>query len=463
MGKYRQLLSDTFVFGIGNFLTKLISFFLMPIYTSDMTPEAFGLSDLLSNSLALCIPIFSFSIAEAVFRFALDEDSNKSDIFSTGLKVLTISYIVVIPSCSIVFSFTHRSWWILFGILYVTESLKILLAQFTRGLQNIRLFAISGIINAIFLFVFTYLFISLIKWQVDGYLLSFILSNIITIFYLAFSTKIWKYVNFGKHKISQEMLKYSIPLIPNTLSWWFTNVSSRYIIALFCGVSIAGLYSAASRIPALINVLASIFQQAWQYATVRQQQSKEEDNFFINVFNVYALLTLTIGSIIISLLPFISTFVLKGDFYKSWIYTPLLILCALIGCFSIFFGTFYQMLKRSKKIMNTTLAGAITNTILSLALVPIFGIWGALLASIIGYSVIVIYRVYDCRKILQIDFPLKMTIILFLVVALQSIILSCDFAYSMTISVIISCAILFYAFYHVYTYLPILIKFSKKS
>lgn len=72
MNKYKSLFSDTLIFGIGNFMTKLIYFFLMPIYTLVLTTEEFGLADLLNNSLQLVMPVLTLSITDAVFRFALD-------------------------------------------------------------------------------------------------------------------------------------------------------------------------------------------------------------------------------------------------------------------------------------------------------------------------------------------------------------------------------------------------------
>lgn len=57
-------------------MTKLIYFFLMPIYTLALTTEEFGLADLLNNSLQLVMPVFTLSITDAVFRFALDKEIN---------------------------------------------------------------------------------------------------------------------------------------------------------------------------------------------------------------------------------------------------------------------------------------------------------------------------------------------------------------------------------------------------
>src|SRR3712207_8183919 len=77
--RYKELLSDTLVIGLGNFTTKLIYFFLMPIYTMAMTASEFGEADLLNNLAALLLPVFTLSIAEGVFRFVLDKKERSEE------------------------------------------------------------------------------------------------------------------------------------------------------------------------------------------------------------------------------------------------------------------------------------------------------------------------------------------------------------------------------------------------
>lgn len=107
-------------------MTKLIYFFLMPIYTLALTTEEFGLADLLNNSLQLVMPVFTLSITDAVFRFALDKEINHRLLLCNGLKILGYSYIIVLLLVSIIRFFSPHNYWIFFAILYVLESLKTL-------------------------------------------------------------------------------------------------------------------------------------------------------------------------------------------------------------------------------------------------------------------------------------------------------------------------------------------------
>ena len=82
---------------------------------------------------------------------------------------------------------------------------------------------------------------------------------------------------------------------------------------------------------------------------------------------------------------------------------PLLLLAAMFGCISTYFGTFYQALKKNTMLMVSTVAGAIINIILNFVLIPIYGGFGAAIATVISYIVVTIVRVIDVRKKVRLD------------------------------------------------------------
>ena len=107
---YKQLLSDTVVFGVGNALMKLVQFCLMPIYTAYMTTEQYGVGELINNLNELLYPLACLAIYDAVFRFALDDDGQKKSVLSSGLALTVISLPIVLVAASISFFVFHFSY-----------------------------------------------------------------------------------------------------------------------------------------------------------------------------------------------------------------------------------------------------------------------------------------------------------------------------------------------------------------
>jgi len=403
--RYKELLSDTLVIGLGNFTTKLIYFFLMPIYTMAMTASEFGEADLLNNLAALLLPVFTLSIAEGVFRFVLDKKENPNELLTAGIGVIGSCSLVSLAIIAVVFLVTKEQNWVYFYFYFITEAFRALFAQFARGVGNVRNFSISGIIAAGVLFGATYILVKTMSLGVVGYLLAFIIANLCSICYLIVTVKtIRKFVWLYSASKVKKILIYSLPLIPNTLSWWATNVSSRYILAYNCGIALAGLFAATSKLPALINIVTSVFQQSWQISSVKQSEADDYITFYSRVFTLYSSMVFITGATIIVLVPFISKFVLQGEFYEAWVYTPLLLFSAILGCFSVYFGNFYTVKKNSKAIMRTTIYGAISNVVLCFALIPFFGIYGALAANVLSFVIITGARFIDTQKFMPIKF-----------------------------------------------------------
>lgn len=429
MGKIKSLVSDTIVFAIGNFTVKILYFILMPIYTVSLSSGDFGLADLLNNTLQLVVPILTLSISDAVFRFMLDKNTDKSSFLSNGISVLLGSFVVVILGISLIsLIFYVDTYWYYFVLWYIFESLRILFAQYTRADGKIWVFSINGIIGAFVLLISTYFLVLRLRLGVNGYLISFIISDIVSIIYIICRVRIITQIKWRKVKIPIiiKMLTYSLPLIPNMLSWWFTNISSRYVVAGFCGLSIAGLFSSASKLPALLNIVTSVFQQSWQIASVREYQESHNSRFFDSVFRKYSYICLMSCSILILLVPYISKIVLQGEFYKAWIYTPMLLFSALLGCYSTFLGTFYSVVKDNVKAMKSTLWGAGSNILLCICTIPFIGVIGALVANAVSYFIIVLIRAKDVQLYVYLPINYKKLLISVSACLLQAITISID-------------------------------------
>ena len=92
MNKYKKLLKNTFLFGIGTFSSKLMVFLLMPIYTAVLSPDQYNTADLIVNTANLLLPIVALGIFNAVDRFGLDRSVRKSEVFSMGLMTVLCGF-----------------------------------------------------------------------------------------------------------------------------------------------------------------------------------------------------------------------------------------------------------------------------------------------------------------------------------------------------------------------------------
>ena len=400
------LLGNTLVFALGGLAIKAVSLVLMPLYTTALTAGEYGTAELLNSAIEIVLPLLSLGVVEALYRFSIDDDVPKGELFAGSLVVLGGGVVCTGVACAlghVLWNMEHAgSFFVLFCSVCVFKATT----QLARGLGHVRRFVAYGLINALAMVVSTYLLLVRAHLGVEGYLWSFTIGYLVgglVAFLGSAEYRLLAPFRFDRDLL-RRMLVYSLPLVPNLLSWWLVSVSGRYVVLWGSGVVAAGLFTAASKMPALVNIVASVFQQAWQYSTAREINSPDRGAFFGVVMRGYSLATLTVAGLVIALNRPISRVMLQAEFAEGWRYVPLLMLVASFGVISIFFESFYQALKNSGVLMASTALGAGVNVVLGVALVPFMGPWGVGLAGAVAYMLVLVVRARDLRR--RINLPI---------------------------------------------------------
>ncbi|ARK35729.1 glycosyl transferase [Lactiplantibacillus plantarum] len=396
----KRLVRNIGIFAIGNLGSKVIGFLLIAIFTRYLTTTQFGYVDLITTTVNMLLPIIALSIADAVFRFVMDDDANDQMIFSTGVSfTLLMSLIVFLIAFPILKLFdVHYAGLVL---LYLAASLvQILFQNFVRGIGYVRLFAINGLVSALVLAGCGIWQVVYLRNGITGYLNALIIATIFSVLFIGFIAKLWTFfrISANNRQLLKAMLQYSIPLIPNAFLWFFTNDASRYFIVGFVGLAVNGLYAVATKLPTIINVFYTIFSQAWQISAVEEYRKNRHSRFFSDVFSAdVGLSVILIGAILIILRPIMTIFV-ASEYFDAWKIVPALLLASFFSNLASFLGTIYLATKETKGIMMTTVYGMIVNLLLNVILIPLFGIQGAGIGAAIGFAFVMYIRLRDIRK-----------------------------------------------------------------
>lgn len=409
MDKYKKLASNTIVFAIGTFSSKLLSLILTFFYTRVLDTSSYGGATLIQNAVNILVPIVTLAVNSAALRFALDKESNKKSVFTTGLATTLIGFAVFCVLSPVVGKinindFNMGQYAVLLYVMLLGSSLRQLCQQFVRGCGHVKLFAADGVIATATSAGFTFLYLGAFHWGIYGYILSIFTSDMLSVLFLFVGAKLWRYVDF-RHSLKKTtvcpMLKYCIPLIPTIILWWIINVSDQYMVTYFKGVAESGLYTSAYKIPNFIIIFASIFIDAWQLSIVDEYQSEDKSDFFSRVFSIYSGSLIIVGAVIVTLCRVITSVYLGADYYDSWHYVPVLLIATLFSCLVNFFASVYMAEKKSMLSMATACAGAVVNVVLNLILIPVYGSYGAAAATAVSFIVVFIIRVFNTRKFIK--------------------------------------------------------------
>jgi len=437
--KYMRLLSDTGIFAVGNLLVKIIQFALLPLYTSALSTQAYGTGELLNNLSEFLFPIVTFALYEAVFRFAVDPDDERRDIINEAFILILKTFSVLIVVAAIVRFITNYEY--IFYLIFVlfAYSVRMLFAYYARGCGYAKCFAISGVVNSLALAFLSWIFIGLLRLDVQGYLLALATGHLFSALVLMIGAHIPSCISLTRRNraLLSKMLTYSVPLIFNSMAWWLTSISNRYIVLFSYGASVAGLYTAANKLPAVISMVAQIFRQSWQLNSAREIDTSDRASYYENVLKVYFIVILLATSIAICSSSLLSYFTLKNEFHEARHYIPIMMLAVCVHCFGAYYESILFALKDSRIIMRGMLLGAVVNVVLALALVRPFGVWGVLIASVVCYLVILAHRTYSVGKHMKIDKNLPLNFPLFFILCVQTGLMSIGSKSCVTISIIL--------------------------
>ena len=464
-GKTRELLNNTAIFGIGTIGAKAISYVLVPLYTIYLTTSEYSVSDTITSTVTMIIPLLTMGFNHAILRFVLGKAENEKTAvqFSIIISFLgTTILCALLPLLNQITAYNGFAYYIPF--LFLFSALQTNFSHYCKAIEKNKIFASGGIVSALLLSGLSILLVAFLKMGIKGFLMANLITHFISSAYYFFTCKLWRFlgrVDIDKETVS-DMLRYSLPLMPNDLFWWIIQMSDRYLVIYICGSAVNGIYAMAYKIPSIFNLVVSIFISAFSITAIKEceeqltESGKMDGTYFSEVYSQYHMITFTTVTIVILLSKPLTVLLLKNDFFNAWRYIPLLLCAYAVGNLQAFYGSILSGIKHTKICTLSTLAAAITNIILNLILIPRYSAYGAAIATIISYIVVLVIRIVGTAKYVSMNhFPIKTA---------QSIIavLAMSFCYikGSTMTTIVS--IIFAVFIFI-TYKCEIVSFSKKA
>ena len=407
MNKKKQLAKNTLIIFFGRVSTQLISFFLLPLYTSFLATKEYGLVDLIQTYVTLLVPIITLELEMSIFRWLIDARGKEKDtkklisnnffVLFVSLLIFSILYVVVTSFINIPFR-----WLILVDIIICVLGGNFL--QVARGFGKTLDYSISCILTGTTTVISNIILICHFHMGAEGMIISMALANFVCGLYLFIRLKLYKLINFKltDKKLLKDMYKYSIPLIPNSVSWWIVNVSDRTIISFILGSGANGLYAISNKFPTIISSLTGVFNLSWSESAALHINSKDRDEFFSDVFNTIMKLFTAMGVGMIACMPFVFPLLINTKYSDAYNYIPYLVLGSVFNVAICLYSQVYLAKKLSKQVATTAVIGAIINILINIVFIKYIGLYAAAISTAISYFVMMLYRHIDLKKYVNI-------------------------------------------------------------
>lgn len=410
--KNKKLAKNTILIFISRVCTKFISFLLLPFITAALSTNDYGNFDLISTYSWLLTPFMTLKIESGIFRFLIDERKDKENqniIISTGVSGIFLQTFIFTFFFFIISWLFNIDYYVEIYLMALTSVIFSVLLQLCRGLGDNFTFSVASIISGVVNSVVSLILIFKFRLGINGLIFGTLIANIISSIFVIIKNKVLSYFSLKKFNamISKDIIKYSVPLVSNSVSSWIVNASDRIMLSFFLGSGPVGIYSIANKFPQLLNNIYEVFNMAWTESASENSNENDKSLFYSNTINTVFLFLSSICLVVLAFMNVLFFVMINAKFDEAYVYVPILILATIFQILSGLYESIYISLKKSKSVAFTTVMVGTINIIINLMFMNKFGIVVACVSTLISYLVLTIYRIIDIRSLIEIKLEYK--------------------------------------------------------
>lgn len=420
MSSKMRLLKSSGIYSLVQILQKCIGLVLIPVYTGLLSPDEKGITDVITPIVAFLSIFYSLSINSAVIRFYVDYKDDKKklkDFWGTCilfviLNSLALTTIIIIFKKFLIMPLAGGIEfypYIFLGMISITFNPIYTTFQSTlQAKEESRKYASNNLLYFIINLSLNLIFIVGFRLGALGSLLALAITDTIFFIYTVIVFLPTVTLKINKTYLAQG-LKYSLPLLPHTLSGWAVSMIDRLFINGIVSRAATSIYSTAAQFGNIINVLTSAINQAyvpWFFERMKEKEKNEDEIISMAETLTIVYCFMAMGMSLFG--PEIFKLVVNERYYEGWKVIPFISFAFVFnGIYYFFVNPLFYNKRGIKFIAIGTFSGALLNSILNALLIPYFGGIGAGIASLISMIISCILVYFISKKIE----PLKFNII----------------------------------------------------
>lgn len=402
--KKNVLVKETFIYTATDMVGKAMSFILLPIVSFYMPPDELGLATNFTVLTNLIVLLAGLALVNSLPYFYYEQKREEVVLMVSNLLLLCFSLCILIVGLISVFSglvekFLQLDLQIqLISIFFVLGSLVTQTNFLLLRLENkAKSFAFIQIFQIVLHAAVVVLFVIVLRQggigKIYAEVLVYVIMGLFSFILLAKRGYLRLHLDINWMK---KLLKYGIPLLPHSISFWLKGGVDKVFITTYCGLASNGLYSMALSISSLYTMLVNSFFNAYTPYLQKRLTQVEEINESIEkkkiVKQTYLLLLLffIVGVLAVGGAWIIINFLIDKKYLDSFSYIPLIILANFIYTFYTFTIQYIYKAKKTLVMGIITFTGSAIQMLLSYWFIRLFGVMGAAYSLLVGNTLITI-------------------------------------------------------------------------
>jgi len=418
---------SSIIYGLGNISTKLIGIVLMPLYTNTniLTVEDFGVLGVVDVTIQVLVALLGLSLYQAYFRWYWDKEhtSDRRSIFFTLFAVLALLGGLLVTAGGITSSqlsavlFDSIDYGRVLFLMLISVVLQIL-AQLPLSLMRLEerpgFYTTTNITRLFVTLVLTVLFITRLDRGLEGIYEAQILGNLF--FFVITSSYIYRSSVFKlKLMVLKRMLEYSVPLTVASVSGILLATLDRYVLNYKATLLDVGIYTTAFRFANTIRVFVVHSLQLAVAPTIFKLMDHPNNKAIYSRIMTYFAVLVIYASLVLSIFgaEILDLFVTDKVYHKALFVIPILSLGILLSTIKDVAINGLNIVKKTKIVSVIVPIVAVFHLALSYLVIPVFGVYGAAVASAISQSIFLLVVLYFAQRYYPIPYEYKRIIVSF--------------------------------------------------
>lgn len=398
MNKLKLFVENFLVYGLGGIISKIIPLIMVPIVTRLMpNTDYYGISDLSNTVVQFGSAIAVMGMYDAMYRmfFEKEEESYKKSVCSTAMVFTFITSIVVFALMIICkdmiaqYFFNDKQYaYVVYlsAMATLVGATNSIISAPTRMQNKRKVFLVTNTISPLLSYSIS------IPMLIAGYYvialpLAAVISGLTMEIIFGVMNREWFDPRRFEGKLLKELLVIAIPLLPNFLIYWVFNSSDKVMITNLISVGAAGIYSVGSKLGHCSQLIYTAFAGGWQYFAFYTMREKNQVKSNSMIFEYLGIISFIATAFICAWSYLIFKLLFTEQYLNGYIIAPYLFLAPLLQMLFQVAGNQFLVIKKTWPNMVILLTGAIVNILINWTLIPILGIEGAAIATLIGYIV----------------------------------------------------------------------------
>ncbi len=413
--KIKDIAKDSSIYGVSKILGQAISFFLIPLYTKYLSPEDYGVLNIMGLVIVSLSLLMNIGLDSATYRFVgMCKNEDEQKIYVGSAQLITIISIIVITILTIIFSKSINTFAIvekspiiyLFlaiinGVFASTASIP---RAYLRINRKVKVIALASMLNVFGSIIPTLILVVYFQLGVKGAMIGGIIGTLLSSLYLVLNVPITSFKNFNLGK-SKELLIYCLPALPTQIFAFAIPLYSQWSVKQILSLNELGLYAVSLKFTLPLTLMLTMFQQA--YAPYKYQIIKTDKDPKLTFSRIMNLFVIGFGFLVI-----ITTF-FGGDLLKLMTTenyhtaAPFVFYMALIPFAQGLYFMFSSGLEFAKNPIYRPIisgAGLLTVLISNNWLIKHFGIPGAAISIVLSWLVMALGNLIYAQKLYSIKY-----------------------------------------------------------